>query len=787
MTAVWLWTRSDLRRRWMSWAVLGILAGVSIGLACAAVAGARRTDQAIPRFLAVSNVPDAVVLANDPAFDDAARAKLAALPEVTGIYPFMVPFLLEVAEPVGMSTTLLATTPESMNTPTSPYVAGRPPDPARPNEIAINEQARDAFDLDVGSTIRLTQPVPEADFPFPAPPGSAEPIDQAMQVVGIMDGAGSSEPDATVSSGFYDKYKGQLVGIVNAFVNLREGHADLGQFRADVEQLMGRPVNVENADDLFGLRQIRERSNVERNGLLLFAAAVMIGTGALVGQALVRAVGSGAAELGTWRAIGTDNKLAVRALVAPAMLAATIGAVTTVVVAMFLSPRFPIGFTRQFELDVGLHADWLVLLPGACFVALAMILAAWLTAERGVRRENRIESGGNPPRALTGTGLPPAVMIGSRLAVEVGRGRRAVPVRAALLGAVAGVLTVVACLTFRTGLAATVNDPARSGIVWDHQFARSGLFSDEEIATITGDPAVSAGLRATWARAIPINGTTTPVFGTATDAAFDLKSLDGSAPEGLDEIAFAPTTMKSLGVKIGDRVAVGDGGRSMRVVGTALLPETSHTAYDQSAWVTRNTLMSLLADSTAAADDEFFEDYLLLKWRPDADVAAARDRMAGIANSAQSIYFSSPAVLPANVDSLRTMLVLPLTLAAFFAMLAVATVAHALATTVRRRRSDLAVLRSIGFTRTDARLAVAVQATLLAVVGVVIGVPAGIVVGRLLWKQFANSYPVFYVPPLALVAVLLAAPVAVAVSNLLALGPARNATRVRPAEVLRSE
>jgi ABC-type antimicrobial peptide transport system permease subunit len=69
----------------------------------------------------------------------------------------------------------------------------------------------------------------------------------------------------------------------------------------------------------------------------------------------------------------------------------------------------------------------------------------------------------------------------------------------------------------------------------------------------------------------------------------------------------------------------------------------------------------------------------------------------------------------------------------------------------------------------------------------VIGVPAGIVVGRLLWKQFADSYPVFYVPPLALVAVVLAAPVAVAVSNLLALGPARNATKVRPAEVLRSE
>lgn len=784
MTAVWLWTRSDLRRRWMSWVVLGVLAGVSIGLACAAIAGARRTDQAVPRFAAVSHLPDAVVLPNDPAFDAAAQAKLAALPEVTASYPFMVPFLLETSEPGGVEP-LLATTPASILTATSPFVAGRAPDPSKPDEIAVNEQARDALGLDVGSTVRFTQDPPDADFPFPAPPGSAEPIDQIMRVVGVMDGAGSNEPDATVSSGFYDKYRDQLVGIVNTFVDLRNGHADIDQLRSDVDQILGHPVNVENADDLFGLRQIRNRSDVEGNGLRLFAAAVMIGAGALVGQALVRAVGSGAADLRTWRSMGTDNKLAVRAMVAPALLAAVVGAVTTIVVAVLLSPRFPIGYTRQFELDVGFHADWLVLLPGACLVAIAIMLAAWLTAERSVRRDAQVESSGNPPRALTGTGLPPAMMIGSRLAVEVGRGRRAVPVRAALIGAVAGVLTVVACLTFRNGLADTVHDPERSGIVWDHEFGRAGLFSDDEIATITGDPAVGATMRASWARAIPVNGTSTPVFGIAPGG-LRPKLLHGSAPTGLDEIAFAPSTMDALGVHIGDRVEVGDAGRSMRVVGSALLPPTSHTAYDQSAWVTRDSLMSVV-DPAAAHDDEFFEDFLLLKWKPGTDEAAARQRMDDLAGSAQAVYFSAAAELPAGVESLRTMLVLPLTLAAFFALLAVATVAHALATTVKRRRGDLAVLRSMGFTRTDARLAVAFQATLLAAVGVVLGLPAGIVVGRFLWKQFANNYPVVYAPPLALVAILLAAPIAVAVSNLLAVGPARSATRIRPAEVLRSE
>jgi predicted lysophospholipase L1 biosynthesis ABC-type transport system permease subunit len=250
------------------------------------------------------------------------------------------------------------------------------------------------------------------------------------------------------------------------------------------------------------------------------------------------------------------------------------------------------------------------------------------------------------------------------------------------------------------------------------------------------------------------------VFGIDTGGAFQPKLLHGAVPKGLDEIAFAPSTMDALGVHIGDRVTVGDEQRSMRVVGSALLPSTSHTAYDQSAWVTRDSLMSLVTPDQTK-DEEFFEDYLLLTWKPDADVTAARHRMAELASSAQAIYFSMPAALPAGVESLRTMLVLPLTLAAFFALLAVATVAHALATTVRRRRGDLAVLRSMGFTRTDARLAVAFQATLLAAVGVVIGVPAGIVAGRFLGKQFANSYPVVYAPPLTAACRVLAGPAAV--------------------------
>jgi ABC-type antimicrobial peptide transport system permease subunit len=145
------------------------------------------------------------------------------------------------------------------------------------------------------------------------------------------------------------------------------------------------------------------------------------------------------------------------------------------------------------------------------------------------------------------------------------------------------------------------------------------------------------------------------------------------------------------------------------------------------------------------------------------------------------------AALPTSVVDLGRLRTLPLVLSIFFAFLGAATVAHALVTTVRRRRHDLAVLRTLGFTRRQSRLAVAWQATLIAAAGLAVGIPLGIGAGRLVWRSIADRFPVDYVSPFAIVAVLVAVPVAVAVANALAAGPAWAASRIRPAEVLRTE
>lgn len=77
-----LWATADVRRRWRSLVVLGVLAGITAGLAMAAFAGARRTDTALARLDKVTNAPDAIVFASQVHDWRPDWSRLAARPEV---------------------------------------------------------------------------------------------------------------------------------------------------------------------------------------------------------------------------------------------------------------------------------------------------------------------------------------------------------------------------------------------------------------------------------------------------------------------------------------------------------------------------------------------------------------------------------------------------------------------------------------------------------------------------------------------------------------------------------
>lgn len=72
----------------------------------------------------------------------------------------------------------------------------------------------------------------------------------------------------------------------------------------------------------------------------------------------------------------------------------------------------------------------------------------------------------------------------------------------------------------------------------------------------------------------------------------------------------------------------------------------------------------------------------------------------------------------------------PLALGAVVALLAAGTLAHVLLTSVHRRRRDLAILKALGLSRSQLLRVLAWEASALAAVALLIGLPLGAVAGR---------------------------------------------------------
>jgi predicted lysophospholipase L1 biosynthesis ABC-type transport system permease subunit len=142
---------------------------------------------------------------------------------------------------------------------------------------------------------------------------------------------------------------------------------------------------------------------------------------------------------------------------------------------------------------------------------------------------------------------------------------------------------------------------------------------------------------------------------------------------------------------------------------------------------------------------------------------------------------------PIDIDNYRRVRTAPLLLSAIFALLAIATLAHLSLTTARRRRHDLAVLRTIGFVRRQVMGTVSWQATALLVVALAIGLPVGVALGRWLWTWFADRLGAAVSISVPVGWLVLAIPVALIVANLVAIGPAWRAARRPAAAALRIE
>jgi predicted lysophospholipase L1 biosynthesis ABC-type transport system permease subunit len=140
-----------------------------------------------------------------------------------------------------------------------------------------------------------------------------------------------------------------------------------------------------------------------------------------------------------------------------------------------------------------------------------------------------------------------------------------------------------------------------------------------------------------------------------------------------------------------------------------------------------------------------------------------------------------------DIENLRRIIYLPTLLAALMVLLALGTVTHALVSSVRRRRRDLAVLKTLGFLPRQVSATVAWQATASATAAVLAGLPLGVAIGRWAWQLVAGQLGVVPEPAVPPLQVLAVAGGALLAANLIAATPGWVAGRLRPALVLRSE
>jgi ABC-type lipoprotein release transport system permease subunit len=785
-----LWSGSDLRARVVSLVVLGVLAGLTIGLATAALDGARRTDSALSRLQARTNASDAVVFATQTNVVTADWSKLAQRPEVKQLVRWGLAF----GNVAGVEGDLLLVPMDDawlQQVDRPIVVAGRMFDPQAADEVVVSDDApgADGLPIKVGDTIPFTPMTQDGNFEAPASGPHLE-----VRVVGIVHTPLSYvfTGGAFLSPGFVTKYGSTAYIAENAVIQLRHPDTDIGALRRDASSDVAQGVPVLD----FGVtgRRVTATTDVEGAMLRLLAAIVMLAGVAFVGQALARSAATIGADAPTLRALGMTRRELVAASVRPHLVTAGVAVVITALTAIVASRWFPVGLAAGVDPDRGIQVNVALVLVSVlltAMVTLGVVSAAGWRAARPIAVRPR-HRGGLAGRLQLARPVP--LRVGARLALEGGgTATRKGSAWPALIGAAAAVTGVVAIITVRHGLTDAFTHPEVAGVAWDasvvpqqSDISLTTGVSASLVDTIAHQPGVAA-VSSIGRYVTQIGDLGVPVFTVVDPAAGEsvhLVTLSGRGPRSDDEIELGPSTARDLGVKIGDTVTLADGG-SVKVVGLGLFPSDVHAQFDEGGWVSPMR-WSRLAAMNYNPDDNETVDMLVAVRFADHDHLDTQigNLTTSMGSTVQYVALVDQPLELANLHNVRT---LPTVLAIFLAVLGTIAVGHALFSSVYRHRRDFAVLQSLGLTRSGVRAMIAAQATVVGIAGLLVGVPIGLIAGRAGWQAITDRVPLTFRSPLTAIAVIFIVPVALIAANLLAIIPARRASKVKPALVLRSE
>jgi hypothetical protein len=512
--------------------------------------------------------------------------------------------------------------------------------------------------------------------------------------------------------------------------------------------------------------------------LRLFGVVALLATAVVGGIAAGRRQRRAAPTDRTLRALGMRPIPRIAALVAPSLLALGIGTALALLLGWLASPIGPVGEVARTDPGGGFSAPARVtalVVPIFVVVLVAVVLAlAALAIRRDAEAPARERSSLGALRRV----VPPPVADG--VGVALGRHRIALPVAATV-----AVAAMVAAATFGASLGGVVDHAPRYGWPWQAGALTNVGYGNLKVKTVAADLRRDPDVRSWDVLAFTgaaVAGHPTPLL--YGNGPVDLPVVRGRAPARPGEIALGTDTARRAGVKLGERVrvVVSGGHQSLRYVGAVALPALGPLLSDR-------TGLGLGAFAIVRAPlGSDTATFVGLHLRHGADptkvLAVLRPRTEHWdVEGDMPLTYTAPIRPPeiVNVDAMRGG---PMLLAGALAVALFAALALSIGATVAARRREYAIQRSLGYTAGQVGQSVRWQAVTTVVVGLVLGVPLGIVAGRWAWTRFADELGVAQAASIPALVILAIAAVAVVGALLVSLLPARRAGRYPPAAAL---
>ena len=822
-------SRGTFRERWGGYLSLVLLVGLVGGVALGALASARRTQSSYSTYLANTNPSDLSLgtalyspgLGFTTGYDAALVRTIAHLPHVTRVESYSSIYGQPV-QPNGQPTRAASNANfnvdgsidgEYFSQDRVTVVAGRMANPRRPDELMMTAAAARELDVHLGERVswgtyaNTAASTSSNTIPPPA-------VRTAVTVVGLValnnaivqdDIDAQSAQTVILTPALTRKLVDCCATYSFSYLQLAQGSRYVPAVEREIERVVPAVLPYDFYDTAITTAKAEHAIKPEAIALAVFGAIAALAALLIGGQLIGRQLRQWSPDGRVLRSLGADPVVTLADALVGILSASAIGALLAGVVAVALSPLSPLGPVRPYA-DSVIAFDWTVL----GFGTLALVVVLWTLAvvfairgapHRTARSLRRARTTSKLADVAAAAGAPVPAVTGVRFALQPDARADAVPMRSAILGATLAVIVVIATVVFGSSLDFLVGRPALYGWNWNYELSAGGGVAPVPAALATrllGQDRQVAAWSGYYFANLQIDGLSVPVLGATPHSAVAPPLLAGHGFEATNQIVLGAETMAQLGKSVGDVVRVAYGATRptpLRIVGTATMPTvgiggiTSHLTVGTGAIVPYQLIPPSVRNQFGLSPPG--PNALFVRLRPGVDPVSARRALNRIDAEMQrpSNYQVTlqDVQRPAEIVNYRSMGTTPALLGLALALGATSALGLTLVASVRRRRREFAMLKTLGFTRRQLAASVAWQATISVGIGVVIGVPCGIVAGRFLWDLFADQIYVVPDPAVPIVLIVGIGLGALVAANLVAALPGWVAARTRTALLLRAE